>query len=337
MDFDPSFPPTSNSLNRLRLASAGLPYSLHGKLGYELLSSAALTMLIQPYTDTISTFYEQVALETDWAIEIAHTLGIRLGGLLFVLARADAETREANPDKPTGYWTHWSGIRTIYLGGGMVSSNAGAIIAAQAQATLQTLAHDPGYQVVLAHHAPYLPLLGAARIVQKGMRAIILDFGGTYVKRAIAHYTAAALSRLQILAELPSDFPAIPDDSPVVFERIVNIIVQAHTGVDAPVIPISIAAYVTAQGQPLLTQSGIYMQLARLTLDVPAALSRAVSHRLGVSVEVRLLHDASAAALYYAPEEAAAVILLGTALGSGYPVARRSLSLCRISPALVVQ
>jgi hypothetical protein len=78
------------------------------------------------------------------------------------------------------------------------------------------------------------------------------------------------------------------------------------------------------------------MHLARLTPDVPAALSQSASERLRKTVQVRLLHDGTAAALYYAPQKQAAVIMTGTALGSGYPVDRPNLPLCPVSTGFAV-
>jgi hypothetical protein len=100
--------------------------------------------------------------------------------------------------------------------------------------------------------------------------------------------------------------------------------------------PISIAGYVDERGQPRQAQGGLYAQLARLSSDVPAALSRVVSDRLGKAVQVKLLHDGTAAALFFAPMAHAAVVMLGTALGSGYPVERPGLTLCPVSPTLIV-
>lgn len=338
MTFDPRYPPTSSSLNRLRLEAESLPLpaNVQGKAAYELLSSLALDALIQPYTSEVATFYEQVALGAEWAVEIAQILGAHLGTLLAILARNDTRTQQANPDKPAAYWAHWSRIRKVYIGGGMARGRVGAIITSQAQATVRSLAHAPSYQVVQAEYPQYLPLLGAARIVQTGSRASILDFGGSYVKRAIAHYADAGLSRLELRASLPTDLPADDGDARLIFERMVDIIVQSYTEVDSPTMPISVAAYVDEHGQPRLSQSGIYMPLARLTPDVPAAFSQAVSERLHTPVEVRLLHDGTAAALAYAPLEQAAVIMLGTALGSGYPVARPELTLHPVSPTVTV-
>lgn len=337
MTFDPRYPPTSNSLNRLRLEAAGLPDDVRGADGYGLVSAHALTGLIAPHTSDLAAFYERAALGTPWAAEIAQALGLRLGCLLYTLTHNDAETRRANPDKPDGYWTYWSGVRRVYLGGGMVRGAAGEIITARARTTLQDLANSSAYTVVRGDYPQYLPVLGAARVVQAGSRACVLDFGGSMVKRAVAHYTAGAMSRLDIREPLPSDFPSGGDSPALVFERMADIIAQAYGGADAPTIPVSIAAYTDERGQPQTAQGGVYAQLAQLTPDVPAAFSQAVGERLGRQVEVRLLHDGTAAALFYAPMDGAAVVMLGTALGSGYPVARPALPLCPVSAALQVE
>ena len=333
-DFDPRFPPTSNSLNRLKLEATILPDHVRGKVGYELLSTQALHDLIQPHTDEVAVFFEQVTLETEWAVDIANTLGTNLGFLLLTLLQQDDRTYEANPDKPAGFWSHWTDIRKVYLGGGPIRGKVGEIITTKAQATLQELADDPTYRVIQVRHPQHLPVLGAARMVQSGNRACVLDFGGSYIKRAIAHYSATTLRRLQIRDSFPHDLQ--DDDALRIFEQMVDIIVDSYSNADALLIPISVAAYVDKRGQPLATQGGIYMQLATLTEDIPAALSQTVTERLGKPVEVKLIHDGTAAALHFTPTENAAVIMLGTALGSGYPVPRLDQLLCPVSPSLIV-
>ncbi len=334
--FDPRYPPTTNSLNRLRLAGPLVPAELQGKTGYELVSTAALSTLIAPHTSDMKAFYQHVADGVEWAVEIGETIGTRLGYLLLALISNDSEMQVANPDKDRRYWAYWSSVTTVYLGGGLMVGNVGEIITTQAHAILATHGSDRRVQVMQSPYPQHLPLLGAARIVTNGQQAIVLDFGGSFVKRAIAHYSATGLRHLQLLASLPSDFPDNRDDAALIFDRMVDIIVTSATAVDAPTIPISIAAYVDEQGQPLLSQGGIYMQLARLTPNVPSAFSQAVSQRLGRTVAIKLLHDGTAAALYYAPLDRAAVIMIGTALGSGYPVLRDNLPLCSVSPELTV-
>lgn len=336
MTFDPRFPPITNSLNRLTLAGTAVPEKLRGKAGYELVSDAALAVLIQPFTSSVPAFYAQAEAGAEWATRIARALGERLGCLLAALARGDAQTRQANPEKPAGYWAHWAGIKTVFLGGGMARGSVGTLIAAQAEATARALTGNPGYQVTRAEHPQYLPLLGAARMVATGSRASILDFGGSFVKRATAHYTSAGLARLEIRDSLPNDLQNTADAA-AIFETMTGIIAASHAEGDAPVIPISAATYVDQRGQPLPSQGGIYMRLAELTEDIPAALSEAVGDHAGHHVEVRLLHDGTAAALTYAPLGHAGVIMLGTAIGSGYPVARPGMPLRAFAPNFTVQ
>jgi hypothetical protein len=335
--FDPGYPPPSNSLNRLRLEAAGLPDSVRGATGYALVSAEAQMKLIQPHAANYAAFYEQAALGSGWAVEAAQTLGSRLGCLLYTLTHNDPQTRAANPDKPAGYWGCWSAVRRVYLGGGMAGGKAGEIVTEQARATLQHLADSTVYAIERAKYPQHLPMLGAARVVAAGSRACVLDFGGSFVKRAIAHYTPDELSRLEIREPLPSDFPASDDDPGAVFERMADMIAQAYGEADAPTIPVSIAVYTDEHGQPQTAQGGVYAQLGQLTPDVPAAFSRAVGERLGRVVDVRLLHDGTSAALFYAPMQNAAVVMLGTALGSGYPVARPELLLRPVSAALRVE
>jgi hypothetical protein len=336
-DFDPRYPPTSNSLNRLRLEAASVPDALRGQWGYTLLSAQTLKMLIEPYTPDVAIFYEETAREADWAVKITTTLGTRLGTLLLTLLRNDAQTQQANAEKPAGFWDYWSGVQTVYLGGGMLRGRVGQLIAAQAQTTLQSLAQEPAYRVIRAEHPQMLPLLGAARTIQTGQRACVLDFGGSYVKRAIAHYTPEGLRRMQILDSLPSNFPADAALAQDVFERMVEIIARSYADADALTIAVSIASYVDAQGQPLLTQGGLYMNLARLTQNLPAALSQAVSEHLGKTLQVRVLHDCTSAALFFSPTDYAAVMMIGTALGAGYPVSRPNLNLRPVSQELTVE
>ena len=82
------------------------------------------------------------------------------------------------------------------------------------------------YQVIRTDYPQYLPLLGAARTVTTGEPALVMDFGGSFVKRARAHYDATGLTNVQILDSLPSDFAANTDTQHVM-QRVVDIIVQA--------------------------------------------------------------------------------------------------------------
>lgn len=81
---------------------------------------------------------------------------------------------------------------------------------------------------------------------------------------------------------------------------------------------VSVAAYIR-DGNPLLTQAGVYMQTNLITDNLERELSHRVGAELGTEIHVKLLHDGTAAATTYAGEAHTAVISMGTALGIGFP------------------
>jgi hypothetical protein len=89
-------------------------------------------------------------------------------------------------------------------------------------------------------------------------------------------------------------------------------------GSGVPIIVVSLACYLH-EGQPYLSEGGCYGRLQGLADNLQAHLADQISQRLGCPVYLRLLHDGSAAAAAYAGVENAAVIVLGTALGIGFP------------------
>jgi len=101
----------------------------------------------------------------------------------------------------------------------------------------------------------------------------------------------------------------------------------------APVMVASIASYVV-DGQPAAYDRGIYAQLRALSDNLGRWLSQNVGDRVGHSLGIDLIHDGTAAARPYAGTAHAAVIMLGTALGVGFPP--RTDELRPISPAFQV-
>lgn len=336
--FDPAFPPTSNSLNRFKIWElADFPKEKLGRGGYRLISSAALTDAIQVRLAELAidsnlsekelqqTYFELLEVGNLAAIQIAKELGANLGSILLALHDSTQTNREGNSEKDIAYWDYWSNVQTIYLGGGLASGKIGAIIAREAQLTVSK--HLSDYKIAVAQNPRHLCILGAARYVSAGNQAIIFDFGGTFVKRARAFYSENKLQCVQLLESVPSGFGLQADEteSQAIFERFVDVLVDGYQEGDAPFIPVSIAAYVSAKGQPYLAQGGIYMLMSHLGNNVPQLLSRAVSEHLGKPIIVKLIHDGTAAASFFSPLENAAVIMIGTAIGSGYPVARPDL------------
>jgi hypothetical protein len=158
----------------------------------------------------------------------------------------------------------------------------------------------------------------------------VLDCGGTSIKRGVAAYDAAgALLGVRLLPSLPTQVRALgllpPMEqavalAPVLVEALAatwRAATKAGEGLVAPVLTASIAAYVV-DNQPMDYQRGAYAELRLLSPNLGAWLAERVSAVVGQEVTVQLLHDGTAARVY-AGQPDSAVILLGTALGVGFP------------------
>jgi hypothetical protein len=264
---------------------------------------------------------------------IARQFGRRLAYLVLTLTRGDAANRAARPEWDDSYWAYWAAIRQIWLGGGVMSGRLGPLTLAEAQATLAG-AGLSDCALRLADQPAILPLLGAARAVPPGYRAAaVLDCGGTAIKRGVAHYAEGARPGLRLLPSLPAQILALgslpPLEqaaalAPVLVEALAATWQAAAASGEGPVAPVlvaSIAAYVK-DNQPLDYQGGAYAALRLLSPNLGAWLAERVSGAVGQPVTVRLIHDGTAAARVFAGQPHSAVILLGTALGVGFPPVR---------------
>jgi hypothetical protein len=355
--FDPANLTPSASLNRALIAD--LPGiapdpDVRGLTGSELLSAQALATAIGTCASTLGLHVASNPLELlpafdrcldahDAAVRaaartLAQRFGRSLGYFLVMLHRGELINRRARDDWDDACWEYWAGVRTVWLGGGIASGRLGTALREHAAAVLEECGCSAP-TLHLARHAAILPLIGAARSLPASPTAcpteaaIVFDFGGTTIKRAHATYTGGALASLNILSPLPtthltlgrSSAPSGATETAYQFaERIADIIAttwRTATSPGFPLIPhvvVSLACYVR-DGHPLLRQSGRYTDLCALPQPAERVLSRLVSELIGQAVTVTLLHDGTAAARTYAETPNAAVIMLGTALGVGFP------------------
>lgn len=317
------------SLNRLKIG--GLPIGFPGETnGFALLSSAALNLLIEEqatrnnfplndYSERERPFLLDQWLESSdaglrrSAESIVETMGTRLAALIAVLWRGDGPS-----DK-------WLAVKNVWLGGGLA---AGKWASRMVEAARQ---HFPALGITdwtlnLARYPAIMPLIGAARYAPAdAAQAIVLDFGGTYIKRAVASYENGVLTALTLLSNQPARYLVHTSegvkrsDIQPLFDHMVDVITETwheSSARPAPLIAFSLASYIE-DGQPV-SDAG-YGLLRLLSSDVTGYFQEILSLKLGQSVRVRLLHDGSAAATAIAHEPDAAIIMLGTALGSGFP------------------
>jgi len=332
---DPDHLTPAASLNRLRIVDLpGIEPEIKGKTGYDLVSARALSMLIREHADALKLpdahtkndrelpilfdgcFESDDPHARDVAQRIEKRFAKNLAAMLLTLKRGDEVNRQARTDWDDSYWNHWRDIQKIWFGGGLVSSHLGWQAVDDLRQNFQT-----GYTASLDPHGDALPMIGAARCVPPGDdSALVFDFGGSFVKRARAIYENGTFTELHRLESIAT--PALTDDQyPALFDFIFATIVttwEQAGGSFAPVIPISIAAYVR-DGQPLERQGGLYASLRHVADNAQRALSEAVSERLGRAINILLLHDGTSAALTYAGSLHTAVIMIGTAMGSGFP------------------
>lgn len=339
--------PLNASVNRVQLVELpGLPVDpgVLGKRAYHLLSTPALIRYARAYpalalpelpldeAQTRLTLPRRVAEALESADpaaraaarEVARRLGRNLGYILLALRRGDAANRAARLDWGAPEWARWARICQVWVGGGLASGAFGALLVTEARALLAELGYGDA-RLERAAYGSALALVGAARYVPaEAAGALCCDFGHTLVKRAVVYLADGALTRLELLAPVPIPWrwENTPQSSAsiaavqvreFVVETLARSVAEAcaRGSVLSPEVLVSVAAYV--QGGRLLG-NGVYAQLQQLAADVGALVGAGLT-----PFRVHFLHDGAAAAAVYAGAPAAAVIVIGTALGIGFP------------------
>lgn len=335
------------SLNRVYIANLpglDIPDGVKGKTAYELVSAEALARLVRQQVTALQLEPNQsdhalrlgfdVCLQSDTpsiraaANEVARTIGRSFGYVLLTLKRGDQVNRDARPEWTAVHWERWSGITRVWLGGGLVSGNLGPHIAHCASQVMQENGVDD-YVIRVSPYGAALPLVGAARYVPPGAdSAAVLDFGSTVIKCA---WVTCQNNQIVELCRLPEQavrrtsisahYETALEQATGLIDGMVATIFKTWMNArrigfsPSRTIPMSVAAYVQ-DGKPL---TGIYGRANLVTDNLARELGSQLSAKLGASISVKLLHDGTAAAAAYAGERDTAVIMLGTALGIGFP------------------
>jgi hypothetical protein len=317
MTFDRGDLTPHHSINRVRIPARGYePASA-------LLSRAALIRNLRgrmPFPGTDEALLHK--LEHDWlpnahpaAVAAIADRGDALGDLLLTLKRGPPAAR---PEWSDDHWRFWRQLEHVRFGGGLAAGRIGQATVARAQERI-----GDAYRLRVADYPTQLPLLGAARHLRiDDGSAMVYDCGNTAVKRARAFYRNRRLVELQVLPQLPAGrLPgrgASRSDAGALADRIARLVAGTWRLHDQPAVAIALASYV-ANGTP--TSDGAYGALRLLAADVAADLAARVRRRVGPAIDLRLLHDGTAAAAYLAPAPRTAAILMGTSLAVGVPPA----------------
>lgn len=340
------------SLNRVRivdLPGVDMETALRGKTAYDLLGAEQIAHQVRAHASELQLpdARERTALDllpalsrclmTDderiraTALQVTCSVGRALGYVLLTLWRGDVVNRQARDDWDESYWSHWAGIRAVWLGGGIVSGPLGQALRDVAAEVVREQGMGER-KIGLAAFPSVLPLIGAARSASaESQAALVFDFGHSLIKRAYALYQGGTLGLLRMLSPLPvppiaHEQHGLPHSTPALdlAEDMVEVLVRTweETGevrVAGPSqVLVSLASYVR-DGHPLPRQGGMYAQLHTLAPSLEAWLDSQMQKRTGTQLRVKLLHDGTAAARAYAGEDHTAVVMLGTALGVGFP------------------
>lgn len=288
--FDPLELTPDAGVNRVIIGdAAGVDADLIGQRALDLLSAAALEGVAAP------------------------DAGRRLAALVATLVAPATAAEQGTTLTRAAALAHWRTIRAIWLGGG-VAAGYGPPLAKRARAALAGTTPDAP-AIELAANPAVLALVGLARTPGVVDGDIVLDFGHTAVKRAVAVIGARGLSGLRRLPNLEVPPIDVADSGAFVTD------VLASTLADHPDrearrtggLHVSLASYVVG-GEPVANWS-LYAGLGAGAATMLGARLR----RTGIApARLTIHHDGTAAARAVAGAVPTAVIMMGTSLGVGF-------------------
>ena len=263
------------------------------------------------------------------AARVVKQFGNRLGLLLLTLKKGERENRLARDDWDDACWEYWRSLKTVILTGGLASSMLGRRFKEDIQ-TIFDMAGEKPYYIMLFDNGTYVGVMGLAqKLMKDDMTSLVLDMGHTGIKRAVVKKRGGEIAEFSAQESLPSLHMKSRFDSEDEKRReaielhryIVNTIAASFRTASDPAalddtILISIANY-THNGM-LNGERGGYAKLCTINADYAAVLEDDLSGELHRDIKVRLVHDSTASALYFADIDRSVCITLGTGFGVGF-------------------
>ncbi len=263
------------------------------------------------------------------AARVVKQFGNRLGLLLLTLKKGERENRLARDDWDDACWEYWRSLKTVILTGGLASSMLGRRFKEDIQ-TIFDMAGEKPYHIMLFDNGTYVGVMGLAqKLMKDDMTSLVLDMGHTGIKRAVVKKRGGEIAEFTVQESLPSLHMKSHFDNDDEKRReaielhryIVNTIASSFRAASDPAalddtILISIANY-THNGM-LNGERGGYAKLCTINADYAAVLEDDLSGELHRDIKVRLVHDSTASALYFADIDRSVCITLGTGFGVGF-------------------
>ncbi len=336
------------SLNKMVIAKApirGVDDSINGKTVSDIFSIAVVRKKVKEHLDTLKIpkdtpdnklasallecMYSDNPQVLACAKEIAKFFGRRFGLILLTLKTALPENRAVRPDWNDQHWQYWNQTENIIAVGGLTSGSFGAALIEEAE-KICTINGKSAYKITVFENAPYIGVMGCAKLLSKSDGVnILMDLGQTNIKRSIVKRENGDIASIENLETLPSKFMEWNIENDIERKRqamllhryIMDSAVQAYreaersNTVDNQFI-ISIASY-THNGE-LDNKRGGYAKLTELYRNYGLYLQEELSSVLKKPVTVTLVHDGTAVALNFANTPKSVCITLGTFLGVGF-------------------
>ena len=262
------------------------------------------------------------------AERVVKQFGNRLGLLLLALKKGEQENRLARDDWDDACWEYWRSLKTVILTGGLASSMMGRRFKEDIQTIFDSAGEKP-YHIMLFDNGTYIGMMGLAqKLMKNNTSSLVLDFGHTGIKRAVIKKSGGEIAEFTAQESLPSMHMKSRFDSEDEKRReaielhryIVNTIAASYRAADPATLDdtilISIANY-THNGL-LNGKRGGYAKLCAINPDYAAVLEDDLSGELHRDIKVRLVHDSTASALYFADVDRSVCITLGTGFGVGF-------------------
>lgn len=349
-----------NKVKFAKLPLYGIEDDIEGKSMKELFGAAIIMEEIERNADALGidlSKYQKTDLpkildhkideENKEALRIARKYGNRLGMFLLLLKTGLPENRAAREDWDDEHWEYWANIETIFLVGGIANGHMCEYMLMVVEELFEK-ANVSKYNIVRNVNSSEIGAKGCLTQIEEDKKVhILFDFGQTMMKRMIAvrchedndkHTTfeGDSFDKEYTIIKLPSiksinmDWYIDDEDerrrqAEELHTYIVDSIIETYQealqyGEIGWEIVISIASYVM-DGKIYDARSG-YAKLCMLSDNYAGFLAASLELKLDRSIMIKLIHDGTAAALYYKGAENAVCITAGTAFGVGFPEIR---------------
>lgn len=336
------------SINRLiikKLPLYGIEDSIEGKAVSEIFSTPILIKEIEKHKEELNIEADLPKRDYPYRLEkrlsdenvtvcsaaekILKTFGSRLGLIFLTLKTGEKENREARLDWSDEMWEYWANVKDIIMVGGLASGLLGKKLRQYAY-NVFSLANVEPYNFILFENASIVGVMGCASAIKSNDGAsIVLDAGHTNIKRSLIKKSCGEFSGIITLPSVKSEY--MDSDYPSVQDRIeaaknlhkylLNVILDTYREGEkqcelSDEIIISIANYVV-DGKLDSTRGG-FSKLSLLFDNYAECLSEDLSGSLKRKVSVRLVHDATAVAIYFSDYKDSVCITMGTAFGVSF-------------------